>query len=302
MSKTYLKSGKEALIEYFRLIRIAFSIFIYTHILSSVWLAITRIDTDPKSWAKIDSSIAIPGNLDLYIDSWYFVVSTMWGSSYGNVLPNTDLEVFTNIFFMFTGAIMYADLFANFASYIKSKNAKSIECDKMQEQAINFSYQLCISDTILSKIRNYYNNLRIKYSDLHESIHNIKQLPTSLSSELWVTINSSLITEIKFFQFSDPMFILSIIRAMTPKLCMANDLVLEVGEIAEEMYFIKKGLTVVFATDNSTIIAYLSEGSYFGEIGILISKVRTVTVKAKTDWMFYVIQKDELLKILELYS
>ena len=108
-------------------------------------------------------------------------------------------------------------------------------------------------------------------------------------------------TEIKFFQFSDPMFILSIIRAMTPKLWMANDMVVEVGEIAEEMYFIKKGLTVVYATDNSTVIAYLSEGSYFGEIGILITKIRTVTIKAKKDWMFYVIQKDELLKILESF-
>ena len=301
ISKTFLKSGKESFQGYIRLFRAALSVIINTHIIAWVWLIVGRIDPNRNNWIKMDSSIAQPSNIELYVDASFFVVTTMGGCSYGNILPGTHLEMTVDIFIMFVGASMYASLFANFVKVIEFTNSKSIEWNKLQEQAINFGYQLCIPDSILSRIRNYYNNMRIKYSDLHESIRNIKQLPTSLSSELWVTINSSLITEIKFFQFSDPMFILSIIRAMTPKLCMANDLVLEVGEIAEEMYFIKKGLTVVYATDNSTVIAYLSEGSYFGEIGILISKVRTVTVKAKTDWMFYVIQKDDLLRILELY-
>ena len=96
--------------------------------------------------------------------------------------------LYTNIFIMLIGASMYASLFANFVKVIEYTNSKSIEWNKLQEQAINFGYQLSIPDSILSKIRNYYNNFRIKYSDLHESISNIKQLPTSLSSELWVTI------------------------------------------------------------------------------------------------------------------
>jgi CRP-like cAMP-binding protein len=48
---------------------------------------------------------------------------------------------------------------------------------------------------------------------------------------------------------------------------MANDFVVEVGDIADEMYFIKKGVVEVIATDNVTVIAYLTEGAYFGEIG-----------------------------------
>ena len=86
-----------------------------------------------------------------------------------------------------------------------------------------------------------------------------------------------------------------------PKLWMANDVVIQIGEIAEQMFFIYKGTAVVFATDNSTVIAYLNEGSYFGEIGVLITKIRTVTVKAFTLCIFYVIHKNDLLRILELY-
>jgi len=63
---------------------------------------------------------------------------------------------------------------------------------------------------------------------------------------------------------------------------MANDNVVEVGDIAEEIFFIKKGVVEVLATDNHTVIAYLTEGSYFGEIGVLLTGVRSVTIKSKT--------------------
>lgn len=56
---------------------------------------------------------------------------------------------------------------------------------------------------------------------------------------------------------------------------MAGDYVVEVGDIADEMYFIKNGLVEVQATDNQTIIAYLSEGGYFGEIGLLLTGTRS---------------------------
>jgi CRP-like cAMP-binding protein len=55
------------------------------------------------------------------------------------------------------------------------------------------------------------------------------------------------------------------------------------------MYFIRKGTVKILANDNKTTIAYMSEGSYFGEIGVLITKKRTVTVKAKTICVFFTI-------------
>jgi CRP-like cAMP-binding protein len=41
------------------------------------------------------------------------------------------------------------------------------------------------------------------------------------------------------------------------------------------MYFIKYGIVQVLATDNKTSIAYMSEGTYFGEIGVLLSQKRS---------------------------
>jgi voltage-gated potassium channel len=46
------------------------------------------------------------------------------------------------------------------------------------------------------------------------------------------------------------------------------------------MYFIKSGVVEVIATDSQTRIAYLSDGDYFGEIGILLKERRTASIRA----------------------
>lgn len=65
------------------------------------------------------------------------------------------------------------------------------------------------------------------------------------------------------------------------------------------MYFIKKGLVAVLATDNKTVIAYMSEGSYFGEIGCLLSGTRSCYIKAKSPCVLMAISKENLIEVLE---
>jgi len=42
----------------------------------------------------------------------------------------------------------------------------------------------------------------------------------------------------------------------------------------------------------------LEEGFFFGEIGVLVTGTRTASVRAKTSCLFYSIEKDSLLEIL----
>jgi hypothetical protein len=159
-----------------------------------------------------------PSNIQKYIESCFFTVATMTGLGYGNIVPSTDLEFFIILFIMVTGASIYANLFANFIVSLNNKNAKNIEKIKKHDQVKNFGNQLNISEPIMLKIRHFYNELSIKYGDLHDRYSNLKELPTSLSTELSLFLNSSLIKKINLFQFSDPMFILQVARAMMPKL------------------------------------------------------------------------------------
>lgn len=50
-----------------------------------------------------------------YIDAVFYVVATMTGLGYGNIVPSTNLEYFVDIFIMITGCSIYAGFFADFA-------------------------------------------------------------------------------------------------------------------------------------------------------------------------------------------
>ena len=80
---------------------------------------------------------------------------------------------------------------------------------------------------------------------------------------------------------------------------MAGDFVVRIGDTAEEMFFIKQGEVEILATDNKTRIAVLREGAYFGEIGLLLTQQRTVTVKALTVCVFEVLNKADFDKLME---
>jgi CRP-like cAMP-binding protein len=67
------------------------------------------------------------------------------------------------------------------------------------------------------------------------------------------------------------------------------------------MYFIKSGIVKVLSSDNRTIIAYMSEGTYFGEIGILLTSKRTCSIQATTNSIFFTISKEDLVAILEQF-
>ena len=156
-----------------------------------IWLIVARIDPEKDdNWMVL---AGYPGtnvtDFEIYIDSTFYVVATMTGLGYGNIVPTTSLEFFVDLFIMVTGASIYANFFANFAVAILNRNTKKIENNRRLEQAKNFAFLRNLPEDMKSKIRFYYTNLRIKYGDLYEKYNILHELPLSLRSELSLFIN-----------------------------------------------------------------------------------------------------------------
>lgn len=98
--------------------------------------------------------------------------------------------------------------------------------------------------------------------------------------DIVLSLNRDWISKVNLLNFGSPSFILDLARSMYPRVAMPNDFIVKVGEFADEMFFIKSGEVEVLATDNSTRIAILKQGAYFGEIGMLLTGVRSVSVRA----------------------
>ena len=75
-----------------------------------------------------------------------------------------------------------------------------------------------------------------------------------------------------------------------------NKVFIKKGDVAEDMYIIKKGEVAV--VDGELTLATLGENEIVGELAILAPVKRTATVKALTDVILYRIEREYFLDLL----
>jgi CRP-like cAMP-binding protein len=88
---------------------------------------------------------------------------------------------------------------------------------------------------------------------------------------------------------------------LRPKICIFGEFVVRIDEVADAMYFLHSGIMEVVASDNSTTIAYMGMGCYFGEIGVLITGKRSCSVKVRQTAILFSVEKDDMLSILQSF-
>jgi len=107
------------------------------------------------------------------------------------------------------------------------------------------------------------------------------------------------VQRVRLFQLADAEFIMGISRLMRPQICVVDETVVHIEEVATKMYFIDSGVVTVLATDNQTVLAYQGPGCYFGEIGVFLTGKRSCSVKIKESATLLKVRKDDLLKMIE---
>ena len=72
---------------------------------------------------------------------------------------------------------------------------------------------------------------------------------------------------------------MAISRSLKPKISITGEYVVRIDEVATKMYFINSGVVEILASDNMTVLAYQTQGCYFGEIGVFLTGKRSCSVK-----------------------
>ena len=120
-------------------VQVVYYFFLATHMIGCIWLLAARLDPDRGGWFVManftEYSEEEVGAFEKYVEAVFFVVATMTGLGYGNIVPSTNLEQFVDCFIMIIGASIYANFFANFALEIYKQNMKQIDNEEKREQA-----------------------------------------------------------------------------------------------------------------------------------------------------------------------
>lgn len=102
----------------------------------------------------------------MYIDSVLFVISSMTGLGFAYIYPRTDFEYAMQSLIMVLGVSLYANFFGFFAVTIYDRNRKRIENMIRYEESKKLAMLRSFPVNIRRTIREYYNNLRLKFDEL----------------------------------------------------------------------------------------------------------------------------------------
>ncbi|CAG9319774.1 unnamed protein product [Blepharisma stoltei] len=265
-------------------------------------LVVGRIEVEknnPYNWLQpwIDGDAQ---TYEIYTDAFYWAASMISRISYNSPIPNTAGEKVISALIMILGVFTCAFICGLIVHMLITVKAKDFETEQKLERAKKWCRLRHINSHLKVRILAYYYFVRTQFSHFIDWGF-LDELPLSLKSEISVSIHSDMIPKVAIFEMADPSFVLSIVRCLTPKVFMAGDYIIRQGDYAEELFFIKIGTVEVIAADSETIIAYLEEGDYFGEIGVLLDQRRSLSVRSYNATMISSISKNDLMPVLQNY-
>eukprot|EP01135_Chromosphaera_perkinsii_P007543 Nk52_evm27s913 gene=Nk52_evmTU27s913 len=234
-----------------------------------------------------------------YLVALYFSTAVLTGI--GNIAnPQTDLEIWFCLFCMVTGFLLFATIIGNIGEVLSNMHATVAQFRQKMSLVEEYMNQRNIPKDVQIRIRQHYGYLADRHQYLDDNAI-LEEMPSYLKREIALFMNYETLMKVNIFKDSEPGFINSLVLKLRAEVFSPNTYVFRKGEIGNEMFFICKGSVEICSEDGKTIYAVLSEGSYFGEVAILLKERRTASVRAKTFCDLFSLSKQDLFEVISDY-
>jgi len=237
---------------------------------------------------------------DQYLRALYWSITTIATIGYGDYTPdkNSNLQIGYTIGVMVFGVGMYGYIIGNVATLIANLDmARAFYRNKMEE--INdFLRRKRVPADLQKRVRDYY-------AYLWETQRSVSaapiaaELPHTLSQEILLFLNRTLIEKVSLFRNADEIFIREIVQLLKPISFLPRDYIIRQGEYGDCMYFLSSGEVEVLI--DGSRVAQLGHGSPFGETALIQGEKRMATVRALTYCDVYLLSKADFDQLRARY-
>lgn len=268
---------------YSRMIKIVLLILLVTHMVGCLWFLI-GIDNDDgmnQGWVYRYSLDQSPRYAQ-YIAAMYWAFSTLTTVGYGDISARTPQEQTYSMLMMLVGVTWYAFIISSISAIMSSFDAKNKALREKMVCVQEFIRTTKLPRDLAVQVRGFFEFKGKSKHAFHSSNYDVDELLDELGSglraEILMHLERHLIDKIPFLQDKVPQFVADCVSMFLPMVFNEGDFIVKEGTQADEMYFLVKGTAGVFY--GSKLVAVVSEGSYFGEIGCLMGGIRRAGVKA----------------------
>lgn len=271
--------------KYFRLILIFIAGAVTVHFITCFWL---YLNPTPEL-----------GAVSSYIRAFYWSITTLTTTGYGDITPQTDAGKIFNVFVMLIGFSAFGLIIGQISNLIMSNNRHNeANRQKMDDLKLFMNYYQ-VPESIREEIFTFYNHMMTKrLSDNDSKI--ISELPTVLQNELQVYMKIKLISNLPIFHELNFECLKEVALNLKQVFFSAGDVIIKTGDHGNEMYIIDHGELEVIGAENK-IFAKLSHGQCFGEIALLLDMTRMADVRATTYCDLYKLEKTDFKRLIVNY-
>ena len=265
---------------------------------------ITNLNLHPSSYLKI------------YIASFYEQTLTILGVGYGDIqLSNTNERLFS-LFPLSMGVLIYSWLVSTLGKFrnkeainavLYEKNPKALEClHKLDKLEMIRSEYKEIKHSFYKKIYRYLKSYLEKEKFNPNAI--FSNLPLKLQKELLFAMYKPIIENFIFFKyFPNEDFIMTIILCLKPTVCIKNERIVQVGDVMEEIIFVKKGKLALEMPLPHFISQQLSQTRYLNKIAFTFKNkistkttIKSIPTVSENANEFLIDENCQFVKLIEL--
>lgn len=255
------------------------------HWIACGWLSI--IDLDPD--------LDVSSN---YIRGLYWTLTTLTTVGYGDILPQSNIQMVYAMFVQLVGFAAFGYLIGDVVSILSKRDPATAQYRKNIE---NLSAALQIRDLnrdLQKRILNYYNYLRKEKVGYDESSF-LQGLPATLKTEAELELKKNFIVGIPLFKNAGIDFVSRIAIKLELVIVTPGEVLITQGEAGDVMFFIISGMLDVIQDGKE--IYLLREGDFFGEMALFSNNPRNASVKARTFCNLYKLERKVFDTIVTAY-
>ena len=246
-----------------------------THWTACLFYLVGVLETEQygvESWITKHGLLAESDLGKIYAYAVYFSIMTLSTVGYGDIHPVSYGGRIFGIFAMILGACVFAYGMTNILQMVSQINKGEQEYREKMDRINRYMDFRKLPVTLKNDIREFFHythstNLEKQMVEVEKEI--LKEMSPSLSHEVIMFVNKSIIEKVRIFQEVDHTFFHRIVRYLQPATFAPNEFVVKEHNDGHNLYIISKGVVEVLVGPNMRRIEMKQDGDYFGAVTML---------------------------------
>jgi len=241
---------------------------------------------------------------DMYVLALYWAIMTITTIGYGDVPSGTTAERVVSIVCMILGACLYSYIVGTVTTVVQGLDISRRAFEDKMDSINDYMSLSCFPTHLRRRIRAYCFYQRDTKSFLPQERDLYASVSPALRSMCAFYKYNVLLKRVPYFSHAPTQVISELALLLKHAIYMPGECVMKAGEVGHVMYFMYKGrahLEMIGKDNDPVILGLLTDGTHFGERGMLFSARRLHTVRCLSYCDTCIINGDDYNRLMRFH-